>query len=466
MPNLVPRFKATLFATGSVVLLLLSGFAPSPTISWEKTIAPGVVYRMELESDPNRAIHILRWNPQSVAVRVQSTLADGSVYKANNTKGRLTVPQIAEQTNAVAAINADFFPFTGDPLGLMVRDGRLISLPNPKRSVFAWGPAGAWFGLSKFAGTIQTEGGETLTIDGLNEECPDNRITLNSVDAGLSLTKAPSTTLVLKPDVTTLTPSTQFNATVQFRTSDATSVPVQPGQLTLVARGEKVKAFGSIKNGEKLTVKLQTTGFDWEKVDQAIGGGPTLVKDGKMSVDADDQGFNFEFYGKRHPRSAVGRTQDGDILFVVLDGRQAHSVGATLAEMAELMVRMGCRDAINLDGGGSSEMVVLGVTVNKPSDGTSRAVANAIVISGPKIIDEELRLKWNLPKALAVGKSADLTIQDGAGKDVANAEIIWTVEGKGWIDQGGKVTATAPGPIRVKAVVRGTILEGTITAAK
>ncbi len=466
MSILVPRIKVSSFAAGSAVLLLLSGFAPSPTISWEKTISPGVVYRMEIESEPNRATHILRWNPQSVAVRVQSTLADGVVYKANLAKGRLTVPQIAEQTNAVAAINADFFPFTGDPLGLMVRDGRLISLPNPKRSVFAWGPSGAWFGLSKFAGTIQTEAGETLTIDGLNEECPDNRITLNSADAGLSLTKTPSTTLVLKPDVSALTPSTQFSATVQYRTSDATSVPVQAGQLTLVARGEKVKAFGAIKNGEKLTFKLQTTGFDWEKVDQAIGGGPTLVKDGKMAVDADDQGFNFDFYGKRHPRSAVGRTQDGDILFVVLDGRQAHSVGATLAEMAELMSRLGCRDAINLDGGGSSEMVVLGVTVNKPSDGTSRAVANAIVISGPKIIDEDLKLKWNLPKSITVGKSADLTVQDVAGKDVANAEIIWTVEGKGWIDQGGKVTATAPGPIRVKAVVRGTILEGTITAAK
>jgi hypothetical protein len=87
-----------------------------------------------------------------------------------------------------------------------------------------------------------------------------------------------------------------------------------------------------------------------------------------------------DFFG-RHSRTAVGVTGDGRLLLVVVDGRQpGYSRGMTLRELAELLRRLGAVQAMNLDGGGSSEMVVNGLTANRPSDGRVRGIANALVV--------------------------------------------------------------------------------------
>jgi hypothetical protein len=110
----------------------------------------------------------------------------------------------------------------------------------------------------------------------------------------------------------------------------------------------------------------------------AIGGNPRLVVDGAVSSpEVDGTG---DFFG-RHSRTAVGVTGDGRLLLVVVDGRQpGYSRGMTLRELAELLRRLGAVQAMNLDGGGSSEMVVNGLTANRPSDGRVRGIANALVV--------------------------------------------------------------------------------------
>jgi exopolysaccharide biosynthesis protein len=81
----------------------------------------------------------------------------------------------------------------------------------------------------------------------------------------------------------------------------------------------------------------------------------------------------------------VGVTATGKILLVVVDGRQPRwSLGPTSSEFAQIMADLGAVTALNLDGGGSSEMVVEGEVVNRPSDGHERAITNAIlVLPGP-----------------------------------------------------------------------------------
>jgi exopolysaccharide biosynthesis protein len=83
----------------------------------------------------------------------------------------------------------------------------------------------------------------------------------------------------------------------------------------------------------------------------------------------------------RHPRTAIGVTATGKILLVVIDGRRARwSRGATLGELRNILRDLGAVDALNLDGGGSSEMVVDGEIVNRPSDGRERRITNAVLI--------------------------------------------------------------------------------------
>jgi hypothetical protein len=122
----------------------------------------------------------------------------------------------------------------------------------------------------------------------------------------------------------------------------------------------------------------------WDRVIHAIGGGPHLLARGLVS----DEGFTNTLVGRRHPRTALGVLPDGRILLLVVDGRSPpHSLGMTLVELALEMRRLGAVDAMNLDGGGSSTMVVSGRVVNLPSDENGeRAVATSLLVlpAGPE----------------------------------------------------------------------------------
>jgi len=121
---------------------------------------------------------------------------------------------------------------------------------------------------------------------------------------------------------------------------------------------------------------------------EAVGGRPVLLRDSSIVPQVDTEGAA-GFATTRHPRTAAGIANDGRrLLLVTVDGRQKpHSDGMTLRELANLMLALGARDAINLDGGGSTTMVVKSRTtgtltvVNTPSDPNGeREVGNALAI--------------------------------------------------------------------------------------
>jgi exopolysaccharide biosynthesis protein len=113
--------------------------------------------------------------------------------------------------------------------------------------------------------------------------------------------------------------------------------------------------------------------FGWPGVLDAVGGYPMLLENGQLVACTTDCGVQ--------PRTGVGVTADGRILLVVVDGRQPRwSVGPTAVEFARILRDLGAVTALNLDGGGSSTMVVEGELVNRPSDGRERAISNAILI--------------------------------------------------------------------------------------
>lgn len=116
---------------------------------------------------------------------------------------------------------------------------------------------------------------------------------------------------------------------------------------------------------------------------EAVGGFPLLV-DGGRGVYAEQPGVSRAFGGARHPRTAVGWGADGGLFWVVVDGRQApYSDGMSLPELEWLFLRLGAVAAINLDGGGSTAMVVEGRLVNRPSDADGeRPVGNALALRG------------------------------------------------------------------------------------
>lgn len=120
------------------------------------------------------------------------------------------------------------------------------------------------------------------------------------------------------------------------------------------------------------------------KIKEAVGGMYTIVKDGKFN----EVGLGEEFAYTRHPRTSVGITENGNVVFMVVDGRQPeYSNGASLSDLAQLMIEEGCVEALNLDGGKSSTMLTAVQDGekpfklrNKPSDGEERKIYNSLVV--------------------------------------------------------------------------------------
>jgi exopolysaccharide biosynthesis protein len=121
------------------------------------------------------------------------------------------------------------------------------------------------------------------------------------------------------------------------------------------------------------------------KMETAVGGGPVLVQAGDVRISNNQE---LKFAGKaiedRHPRTAMGYTPGGKLIILVIQGRfPGISEGATLVQEARILKDLGCSEALNLDGGGSSCLLVNGKETTKPSDrGGQRAVPGVFLIKG------------------------------------------------------------------------------------
>lgn len=120
----------------------------------------------------------------------------------------------------------------------------------------------------------------------------------------------------------------------------------------------------------------------WLRARWAVGGAGLLRHEGRVVEDWEEERLGRGFASDRHPRTLAGVDWAGDAWLIVVDGRRpGHSIGVTLAGLARLAAALGLRDAVNLDGGGSTTMVVRGAVVNWPSDPTGpRPVTDAILV--------------------------------------------------------------------------------------
>ena len=169
------------------ILLVFASITANAQV-WEKSIAPGVVYRMEVDTQATRVIHAIRFARDAGSINVLPQLAQGSVFgKDDEKKGREVLSSTIDRYSAIAGVNGDFFTWTGDPLGAMVRDGELVSKPFVGRSVFGWGPGYSKVARLKWSANASFLGKDSLKIDGFNEACSKDFMMLNSHDAGYAV---------------------------------------------------------------------------------------------------------------------------------------------------------------------------------------------------------------------------------------------------------------------------------------
>jgi len=175
---------------------------------------------------------------------------------------------------------------------------------------------------------------------------------------------------------------------------DSLRYPVLRGSLGFFPEGRVDVAWAASRGDELMEWPLppdnrpghpaglpdSSAGMPWE-VRDALAAGPVLVRGGRIAVSDDEEVFFGSSIPEVHPRTAAGYTAQGELILLVVDGRQPSSRGVDLRELAAIMKELGCVEAVNLDGGGSSTLVVNGRLVNRPAGGSyQREVLSAITV--------------------------------------------------------------------------------------
>ncbi len=277
----------------------------------------------------------------------------------NNKK---TISSIAKETNSIIAINGTYFkPQTGVPLGTLMIDGKMYTGPIYDRVAFGIFDDGYDVARVKLDASL-TSGSKTVKVDNINQP----RMLATYV-------------LAYTSDWGNLSPiSPKYG--LQFAVENDRIVNVSSTRLEIPKDGYVIAGPASLLSqfslGDKVKLNISTNP-EWKNVRHIISGGPYLVKNGEVFVDMTAQKLGA--IGGKNPRSAIGYTADNDLILVAVDGREGSSVGMTLMQLGNFMKSIGCVNAINLDGGGSTVMYVNGNVVNNPQVKGGIAISNAVV---------------------------------------------------------------------------------------
>jgi hypothetical protein len=296
------------------------------------------------------------------------------------------VSSMALRAGAVAAINADYFDIhqSGMPLNIVVENGKLLRSPWRFVALTVGKDGVARIVRYRWTGTIVTDTGEMRPLDSYNAGIPENGIMVISSARGFG---APPPDPSVRQAVAELSGGDSGRYFVkQIWPQQAFYAPIPPNEILLLGRGAGADWIQQrLVAGMSLSVNL-TTDPDWHDAQVAVGGGPLLVDQGRVVEDPDPPAAAER--NLRYPSAAVGISADGrHLTFVEADGRQPGlSIGLTRPQLASYMQRQGSYQAMAFDSGGSATMVVRlpgqsqATTVNSPSDGQERPVADAVLV--------------------------------------------------------------------------------------
>jgi len=279
---------------------------------------------------------------------LSSSLELRALNRGAGMEGLATLPMLARRHDALVAINGGYFNRVRRlPLGALRERGRWLSGPILNRGVVAWEPAA----LPRFGRLDLRE----WVSDGSGRQWPVLFVNSGFVRSGLA-----RFTAEWGPVYRALSGTEQAvvlrNGVVQgrFASSDlAAGVPLRPGEDLLVARGGAALPWSA---GTPLRLTSQSSS-DLGLASNVMGGGPLLLLDGRLVLDGSAEGFSPDFLRQGAPRTVIG--SDGRQLWLItLQGLD--DAGPTLLETARILQAAGVRDALNLDGGSSTGLVMGG----------------------------------------------------------------------------------------------------------
>lgn len=359
---------------GLVLLLpaILSLIAIGSDFTLRRPLAPGVTYTALRRTEGPWEIRVLRLQRQEPLIALDVGLASGNLRGVEPLSGIIAREDRAGDY-VVAATNADFFVMAGHPragltIGPMVRRGEVLTLGRGRLAFYVTADGQPAIGELDCAGSLVLPEGQVKVV-GVNQEPPAEGVVLYTDQWGWA--QSGGCVVVEMAGLPLQTAGTWKGKVAELVPAGRERI-ANRGEVLLVAGNEAAKSLAKLLPGHEVSVELATRDLA-KPVSLAIGGGPLLLREGEV-VPEDNAA------APRHPRTAIGFS-DREIVLVTVDGRQpGWSVGMDLPTLARLMAELGCTEALNLDGGGSTTAWVRGEIVNRPSDGGERRIANAVLV--------------------------------------------------------------------------------------
>ena len=320
-----------------------------------KQVLPGIVHRQIL--DDGVLTNILSVAPDAVDIRPYRALSAGI--------GTESLPSIARRHKAPIAINGGFFEmggtFRGESVGALKIDGEWMSEPEQGRGVVGFrtvdGKIETYMDRIVLQHEVVLPSETTLKIDGINRGRLRNELVL------------------YRPHFHSVTLTMADGVEVVVRNNEVVDIHDGKGSTRIPADGYILSANGrkrglllanialgdSVEIREKVIPERVGDNNLWAGFTHVIGGGPLLLRNGVISTTEayKREGFDASFHSFWHPRTAVGKKADGTLLFVTITAAKPFvRRGVKLQQLAKLFLEWGATDAVNLDGGYSSMMII------------------------------------------------------------------------------------------------------------
>lgn len=375
------------------VVLIFSFISVFPQINVEETqIAEGVIHKRIVNQSDTLVINILKVDIKKPILTIRTVKAN-ELLNSKETTSQMVSRYKLSGFNVIAAINADFFEADGEVISNMISDHEIVKAVKFSDSPFN-SFTNSQFASDKednlfieqfvFSGNLILPNGNVEEIRRVNSKADSNSITIYNHFQGKSTPVSPKEWYVVDYVLFPL----QKNAdTLIFIVTGKTTLRnfEIPEQGIVLSSNNKYAYYldREIKLGDTVKV-IYNFSPRIKNIKSLIGGWPVLVKDGMNMIKRIPtiEGVTEKFSEVRHPRSGIGFSSDKRILYLIaVDGRQPMSKGMTLLEFADRMIDEGVYYGLNLDGGGSTTLVINEKIVNNPSDSTGeRLVGNCLMI--------------------------------------------------------------------------------------
>jgi hypothetical protein len=390
----------------AVATLVVLGVGAPTTVAETVQVDPGLEWTTITRPQGPTRINVLAVDP----ARVRGVLSNDRIA------GRERVSRMGRRVQAVAGVNGGHFKASGDPVGALALDGRLLSEPIDGRTgLILESGAPATIAPLRFRGRV-TVNGRSRVVDGIDRArgvipaCGGRGGDVPTTRPNAVVTCTDGSELVVLTSGYGLRPPREGGVEAIIRNGTVARVrppgtgPVPRDGLLLTGTGDAASflrnaalprsrvriALALTAAGRRLALGPSGGPAAVSTAAVVLGVGPRLLRAGSVSIPAAAEGldppqapsFFGSFVAGRQPRTLAGVRPDGTLLLVTVDGRRpGWSVGMTLPEAARLMRSLGASDALNLDGGGSTTMTIRGQVVNRPSDpGGERPVGDGLFV--------------------------------------------------------------------------------------